>query len=234
MLAAEAHDIAQLAEKIEVTPATVYRWLSGKFDPSLPKLAQLAEIMQVSLAWLVTGTGPRDRRQALRHAELEHYAAPPFEPAGANDEKPPLAFYEPWLFKLLYGPSEDPTLFGATDMNQPLLIEVRDDLMQPTVAQGDLVLIDRSFGMRQARLKRAQIERHSPYDGIYAFRSHSPRGDTEKSSGHLVIRRVQFRLDGTMLIRCDNPNYPEEAYSPKAPNRPVPLGVVIWRASPLR
>ncbi len=37
--AAENHDIGDLASKIGVTPATLYRWLNGKFDPSLPKLS---------------------------------------------------------------------------------------------------------------------------------------------------------------------------------------------------
>jgi phage repressor protein C with HTH and peptisase S24 domain len=232
-LAAQAHDIAELAKKIEVTPATLYRWLNAKFDPSLPKLAQLAEAMQVSLAWLVTGTGPMDRRQALRQAQLEGYAAPAFEPASSDDEKPPIAFYEPWLFKLLYGTPEDLTLFAATDMSLPLLIEVRDDSMEPTIRRGDLLLIDRSFGMRPATLKRARRERRSPHDGIYAFRSHLLQGNGEKSTGDLVVRRVQFRLDGAMIIRCDNSSYPEEDYPPKAPHRPVPLGLVIWRGSSL-
>jgi hypothetical protein len=37
--AAEKHEISDLAAKIGVTPATLYRWLNAKFDPSLPKLA---------------------------------------------------------------------------------------------------------------------------------------------------------------------------------------------------
>ena len=82
--AAENHDIGDLASKIGVTPATLYRWLNGKFDPSLPKLAQLADAMQVNLAWLVTGTGPFDSRQALRHALLENYGTTDFEAAGGK------------------------------------------------------------------------------------------------------------------------------------------------------
>jgi len=227
-LATKDHDVGELATKLKVTPATLYRWLNAKFDPSLPKLAQLAELTQVNLGWIVTGAGPMDSRRAAFHAQLENYGAPAFVPAKGNDAKPPLAFYEPWLFTFIFGPNGDPTLFGATDLNPPLLIEVRDDSMEPTITQGDLALIDRSFGIRPATLDRAQREGRSPRDGIYAFRSNPLDGRAEKTTSDVAVRRVQYRRDGTMVIRCDNSNYPEEAYSPKAPNRPVPLGIVLW------
>ena len=227
--AAVKYEIADLAAKIGVAPATLYRWLNAKFDPSLPKLAELAEAMNVNLAWLVTGTGPVDARQARRHALLEQYGAPDFESAGGKLGKSPLAFYESWLFNLLYGTQEDPRVFGPTDMNPPLLMEVSDDSMEPTIAKGDLLLIDRSFGVSAKAQHQAGGGRRSVHDGIYAFRSGSLRGEGKKPTGHLIIRRLQYRLDGTMVVRCDNPRYPEEAYALKE-QRPVPLGRVVWRA----
>ena len=104
--------------------------------------------MNVNLAWLVTGSGPVDARHARRHALLEEYGITDFESAGRKPAKPPIAFYEPWLFELLDGPPEEPTVFGATDMNSPLLMEMGEDSMEPTIAKGDLLLIDRSFGLR--------------------------------------------------------------------------------------
>jgi transcriptional regulator with XRE-family HTH domain len=228
--AAETHDVAELAAKIGVTPVTLYRWLSGKFDPSLPKLAQLAEAMEVSLAWLVAGLGPIDRRRALRHELLEDYGVPEFEGASEKDDKSPVAFYEPWLFGLLYGSVQNPTLIGAIPTGVPLLIEVREDSMEPTIAQGDLVLVDRTFGVRGAEITRDQIDRRSVHDGIYVFRSRALGSSARQSGGHPVVRRVQYRLDQTMVIRCDNPKYPEETYSLKAANSPRPLGRLLWRA----
>ncbi len=226
--AAESHDLGDLASKIDVAPTTLYRWLNGKFDPSLPKLAELAEAMDVSLAFLVTGAGPMGRRQGIRHALLEGYDLVQFEPADPNAEKAPLAFYEPWLFKFLYGPAEEPTLFGPTDMKAPLLVEVRGDAMEPTFSPGDLLLVDRSFGTRPSELQSAQNEQRSPLDGVYVFRAGAGQGEADESTGHLIVRRVQYRLDGTMIIRCDNPRYPEEPYSAKDA-RPVPVGRVVWR-----
>jgi transcriptional regulator with XRE-family HTH domain len=227
--AAENHDIGDLATKIGVTPATLYRWLNGKFDPSLPKLAQLADAMKVNLGWLVTGTGPFDSRQALRHAFLENYRATDFEAAAGKAEKPPIAFHEPWLFELLYGPSKEPALFGAVEMKTPLLMEVREDSMEPTIAKGDLLLIDRAFGVRPANLELTQEEPRSAHDGIYAFRAQSLSDGANSSTGLLVVRRIQYRLDGKMAVRCDNPKYPEEIYTPEARNRPAPIGRIVWR-----
>jgi phage repressor protein C with HTH and peptisase S24 domain len=226
--AAKNHEIAALASKVGVTPATLYRWLNAKFDPSIPKLAELAEAMDVNLAWLVTGQGPIDARQAGRQALLEQYGTTEFESATGAAGKAPLAFYEPWLFKQLYGSQDEPTVFGATEMNPPLLIEVGDDSMEPTIVKGDLLLIDRSFGCPAAR-QQTMTEGRSAYDGIYAFRSGSPNRDANRPTGHLIVRRIQYRLDGTLVIRCDNPRYPEEVYTPKKTKPPVPVGRVIWR-----
>jgi transcriptional regulator with XRE-family HTH domain len=228
--ATKNHEIAELASKVGVTPATLYRWVNAQFDPSLPKLAELAEAMNVNLAWLVTSTGPIDARQARRHALLEEYGAPDFESAGGKPGKSPLAFYERWLFKLLYGSQEEPKVFGATDMNPPLLMEVSDDSMEPTIAKGDLLLIDRSFGVTPTVQHRPAGGGRSVHDGIYAFRSGSLRGDGNNPTGHLIIRRLQYRLDATMVVRCDNLIYPAEVYALKRQKPPpVPVGRVIWR-----
>src|SRR5580704_18493356 len=87
--ATKNHEIAELASKVNVTPTTLYRWLNAQFDPSLPKLAELAEAMNVNLAWLVTGTGPVDARQALRHALLQQYETTDFQSAAGKPGKSP-------------------------------------------------------------------------------------------------------------------------------------------------
>jgi len=228
--ATEKHDIADLAVKIGVTPVTLYRWLSAKFDPSLAKLARLADAMKVNLGWLVTGTGPVDSRRALRHARLADYETTEYAGAEGASDQAPIAFHEPWLFELLYGPRKEPTLFGATDVKLPLLMEVRDDSMEPTIKKGALLLIDRSFGIGRKARKRPPSETRSAYDGIYVFALGSSPDRFDASSDHLVVRRAQYRLDATMVVTCDNPKYPEEVYPPDAHNRPRPLGRAVWCA----
>src|ERR1700737_3224736 len=60
--ATKSYEIAELALKIGVTPTTLYRWLNAQFDPSLPKLAEVAEAMKVKQAWSAPGVGPYKRR----------------------------------------------------------------------------------------------------------------------------------------------------------------------------
>jgi len=229
--AAQNHDIAQLAAQIGVRPATLYRWLSARFDPSLPKLADFAAATNVNLAWLVSGRGPVDARQAVRHALLEEYGPIDFVPADPKAAKAPLAFHEPWLFQLLHGTGAAPRLFGPTaPPGPPLLIEIEEDSMEPTIAQGDLLLVDRSFSLIPTEIEQAQRQERSPHDGIYAFQPRTRRPHADNSTAHLLVRRIQYRLDGTLVVRCDNPKYPEEIYSWNAPNLPRPWGRVVWRA----
>jgi hypothetical protein len=130
------------------------------FDPSLPKLADFAAATNINLAWLVTGRGPLDTRQAVRHALLEEYLATEFEPAGTKAGKAPLAFHELWLFELFYGPAAAPKQLGATaTMSPPLLMKAGEDSIEPTIAKGDLLLIDRSFGPTPSERRQAQRQR---------------------------------------------------------------------------
>jgi sterol desaturase/sphingolipid hydroxylase (fatty acid hydroxylase superfamily) len=62
---------------------------------------------------------------------------------------------------------------------------------------------------------------------VRAFRVPSLGGSRK---GHSIARRIQYRLDGTMVIKCDNPKYPEEVYALDSRNLPVPFGRVAWRA----
>ena len=70
--------------------------------------------------------------------------------------------------------------------------------MEPTIGKGDLLLIDRSFGLSPAARPQAMQEGRSAYDGVCAFRSGSLKRDAHSPTGHLIIRRVQYRLDGTL------------------------------------
>jgi len=105
-----------------------------------------------------------------------------------------------------------------------------EDSMEPTIAKGDLLLIDRSFGLSSAERQRAESERRSVHDVIHAFGSDPLTRSSNDSTSHLIICRTQYRLDATMVIRCDNPNCPEEFYL-RGQKRPIPVGRVLWRGT---
>lgn len=49
--------VAELAQHLGVLPITVYRWETGKRQPSVPTLESIAAFLRVSFAWLVSGEG---------------------------------------------------------------------------------------------------------------------------------------------------------------------------------
>ena len=83
-------------------------------------------------------------------------------------------------------------------------IQVDGDSMEPTLRDGDYVLIDENtiFGV----------------NGIYAI----------QLGGQILIKRLQFKMDGTILIISDNDKYDKEVFNPKENQLPFQvLGIKI-------
>lgn len=84
--------------------------------------------------------------------------------------------------------------------NKIKLIQVSGDSMTPTLNDGDFVVIDeaKSHGV----------------DGIYAINLHN----------QILIKRLKFKLDGTIQIISDNKDYEMEIYNPKETQ--IPLHII--------
>lgn len=97
---------------------------------------------------------------------------------------PPLAFRRDWLlsFVRLFQPE--------TYVVDLLLFSVSDDSMQPTLRTGDLLLAERGLAVLEPGDRL-------PPNGLYLFRGG-------------VVRRVQWQIDGTAVISCDNLAYAAE------------------------
>ncbi len=224
-LALKDRKIDQIARAMGVSPSAVYNWMGGVNEPTVGKLVALASATHVALDWLISGKGP--------------YGTTEFEPADAT---PPLAFHDRWLFELIWGTFSDPVSHMTEATNPPLLMEVQEDSMEPTFTKGDLLVVDQSFGLRTSQLETALKENRSVHAGIYVFKTGSLQASATKArrSDHdhkavetakpveLLVRRVQYRVNGTMIIKCDNSKYTEECYAPDAVDRPRPLGRVVW------
>ncbi len=80
------------------------------------------------------------------------------------------------------------------------LIQVSGDSMFPTLNDGDFVLIDetKAYGV----------------DGIYAINLHN----------QILIKRLKFRLDGSIQIISDNKEYEMEVYNPNETQ--IPLHII--------
>lgn len=95
----------------------------------------------------------------------------------------------------------DKTLFKtAPDVSRIKLIQVSGDSMQPTLNDGDFVIID-------------ETKTHG-IDGVYAIQLH----------GQILIKRLKFKLDGTIEIISDNKEYSPEIFEPQ--NTQVPFHII--------
>lgn len=95
----------------------------------------------------------------------------------------------------------DRAFFKTTpDIKKIKIIEVDGDSMYPTLQSGDHVIIDET--------------KTNGVDGIYAIQLH----------GQILIKRLQFNLDGTIDIKSDNKEYDTQSYNPN--DTQVPLQVL--------
>lgn len=199
--------VADLARLIGVSDNAIYKWLSGRGQPSVANLVALAKASKVSVEWLATGhEGPAAQRATRRSIEHDDFAyvsrydvrepSARGAPLRSGQVVDYLAFKKEWVRSRL-----------NVDPRNLLLIEAVGDSMAPTLEESDLLLVD----LREPRFR---------HDGIYVLRREN----------ELEVKRLQRRPDGTLNIISDNP-----AYEPSivASDSIHIIGRVIWAAGRL-
>lgn len=111
----------------------------------------------------------------------------------------PLAFRRDWLKMMHLNPGKC------------VVLAVVGDSMEPTLYNGDAVLVDE----RDVRIER---------DGLYALALGS----------ELRVKRVQRRRDGGVTLISDNPRYLPEELSPGELHELRSLGRVVWAGHEFR
>lgn len=91
------------------------------------------------------------------------------------------------------------------------LLECLGDSMEPALRDGDELLLDTT----------ATEPRSGP---IYILRV----------GGQLVPKRLQVRLDGSVMVLSDNPRYPPEVVTPSVATPLEIVGEVLWRSGTIR
>jgi phage repressor protein C with HTH and peptisase S24 domain len=203
----EFASVADLARVIGVSDNAIYKWLSGRGQPSVANLVALAKAAKVSVEWLATGNeAAGEKRAAARAADpsgFAYVARYDGKTAGArgdllrNDQVVDyLAFKKEWVRTRL-----------KADPRNLLLIEAIGDSMAPTLEESDLLLVD----LAEPRFR---------HDGIYVMRR-----DNE-----LTVKRLQRRPDGSLNIISDNPAYESAIVTGDSVHI---IGRVIWAAGKL-
>jgi phage repressor protein C with HTH and peptisase S24 domain len=199
--------VGDLAREIGVSDNAIYKWLSGRGQPSVANLVALARASKVSIEWLATGhetpSGPRVARRIAPENDEFIYVARHQAKIGAGGSAlrseqlvDYLAFKREWVRARLH-----------TDSRNLLLIEALGDTMSPTLDDHELLLVDLE-------------EPHFRHDGIYVLRREND----------LEVRRLQHRPDGTLNVICDNNAYPPSVVATDSIHI---IGRVIWRGGPM-
>jgi transcriptional regulator with XRE-family HTH domain len=218
MIAAHNRNISDLARDVGVSRSALYKWLGGKSEPAIAKLAAFARATDSSVSWLVSGEGSWK-------AQIADYVIP-----NSGGNRVPLAIDQEWLKQ--HSTTMMLSAAGATAARQApflYLVEIEDDSMEPTLKRGELVLADANAGRGER-------------NGVYAigFQSKELLAKPERANQptvRFVVRRVQHHLDHKSLtISCDNRAYASETHTwtreeGRAREGVVVLAWVFWHGS---
>jgi phage repressor protein C with HTH and peptisase S24 domain len=200
--------VAELSRAVGVTDNAVYKWLSGRGQPTLSNLVALAHVAHVSIEWLATGHeagGPKKSNGQATNPE-DYVFVPRYDvriTSGRNGN----AIRSEQVVDYLAFKNDGVRTRLNTDPRNLLLIEAIGDSMTPTLEDSDLLLVD----LGEPRFK---------HDGVYVIRRNSD----------LAVRRLQRRPDGKLLIISDNPAYTPVVVSAEGVRI---IGRVIWAAGRL-
>ena len=176
--------VVALATAVGVSDNAIYKWLSGRGQPSVANLVALARAGRVSIEWLATGDEPAQGAQAITRAAAHgdfifmprnriRFSSRRDGTIRSEQVADSIAFRAAWVKRVLNAEPRD-----------LILIEVVGDSMAPTVEDSDLILAN----LAEPRFRQ---------DGIYLLRHDSG----------LAVKRIQRRPDGKLLVRSDNPKY---------------------------
>jgi phage repressor protein C with HTH and peptisase S24 domain len=195
--------VADLARAVGVSDNAIYKWVSGRGQPSMISLVNLARAARVSIEWLATGQ--EASKGDSQNTESGDYVYMPRNsvrsPVGRGTVQSRqivdyVALKTEWLSRRI-----------GIDPKSLILVEAVSDSMTPTIDEGDLVLVD----LRDPRFR---------HDGIYVLRA----------GGDLSIKRIQRRPDGKLIIRSDNAAYEPTVVAADSINV---VGHAIWIAGRL-
>jgi phage repressor protein C with HTH and peptisase S24 domain len=200
-----------VARRAEMYLGTLNRYRGGRELPS-SALVSLARATGVRLEWLATGEGPMQGDSTPAEAPATppgHVLLPLLEARAAAGNHGGLrsdhlvdfiAFSESFLKHTLRRAPQNLALLTASG-----------DSMDPTIRDGDLLLVDTSA--RDIQSSR-----------VYVL----------EVNGALLVKRIQVRLDGSLIVKSDNAAYEAEVLRAEDAGTLRILGQVVWHAGPVR
>jgi len=208
----------RLARAMSVSPSAFRKWLRGEAEPSRERLVALADAAQVTIGWLAKGEGaapsfaksePSGGRarsgEAGRGLDPQRFLLLPTHrdtaaAAGTTTPPPPRPETEYIGFRHDWVRST----FGIEPIDLVMETAVGES-MQPTIQDGDLLLVDTT-------------DRSFSSFGVYVL----------EIAGERLVKRVQRKLDGSLVLISDNDTYLPDQVSGDMLNHVTVIGRVVW------
>ena len=217
------HSQSDVAARAGISTRTLQRYLEGA-NFKLKALVAIADACEVSLDWLVTGRGPSRSEpvdgtvddansppQFVSDTGKPRYVAIPRLNIAASAGGGALAEHTQVVEYLAFDIDFVRNRFRR-DPKHLVLIEARGDSMEPAIRDGDILTVDLTPGQP---LHNAQL---------YVLRV----GD------NLLVKRLEQRLDGGLIVHSDNTRYaPETIAREQLVNLNI-LGEVLLVSTPPR
>ena len=181
----------ELANILKVSLPTMNHYESGKRTPNSELLSQIAKILECDPGWLLTGEGQAEKKKTYSNESMSSTTLNDFVlvprynievSAGGGSVIHSEQIVDHLAFKASWVSKE-----LRADPKNLLLIHSIGDSMEPTLRSGDLFLVDRN----KARMKG---------DGIYLI----------NFDNGLMVKRLEWMMDGTVVIRGDNTSVSRE------------------------
>ena len=196
-----------LAELIHVHVNTIGKFERGDTVPDALQLHEIGRVLNCNPAWLLCGnayekssTPAHGGITAENSGDLVLVSGYGVKASAGNGEQVNdehvigrFAFKRSWISRKGLNP------------NSLAVVTARGDSMEPTVRDGDILLVDRN------------IDRIST-DGIYLI----------ERDNQLYCKRLQKKFDGGVTIMSDNPRYEAQQLSADAAASLHVAGHVIW------
>ena len=207
----------RLARAMSVSPSAFRKWLRGEAEPSRERLVALADAAKVSIAWLAKGEGPAPTIARAPQAGSGARTAEPgrgidpnrfvllpkqAESAAAGSGSPPPP--RPETEYIAFRHDWVRTVLGI-EPDDLILETAVGESMRPTIQDGDLLLVDTT-------------DRTFSSFGVYVL----------EIGGERLVKRVQRKLDGTLVLISDNETYQPDHVTGTMLDGVTVIGRVVW------
>ncbi|MCP1726255.1 phage repressor protein C with HTH and peptisase S24 domain [Natronospira proteinivora] len=190
---------ASLARATGIPRRTLETYLSGTAEPKASRLADIARVAGVSGHWLLTGEGTSRSNGGEPVSEFQLVQRPAVSKADPPRRAGEVAGNGGLGFQREWIARQ------GWEERHLRLLEAHGDSMVPTICDGSLLLVDVSVNILQE-------------EGIFLL----------EVDDILLLRRLQFDVEGGVLAVNDNPAYREQ-YLRKAHKDELSVyGKVVW------